>query len=168
VVGGRPLPSDRLPVVFLVDSGWTTCLRQVTDGLMEVPCEHNRWQAPDELCLRGEIGSRMELAQLVAWLPPEREPVAATAAAQPHHPTFVDFVALTRELGVEVEVVSDWYGFYGEPALDALGVRGLPISSASTTWDSGRPEITFPLGHSSCFMCGTCKREQVLRHRGAA
>jgi HAD superfamily phosphoserine phosphatase-like hydrolase len=158
--------SDRLPLVFLVDYDGTICLTQVTDILMEAHVDHDRWQALDERYLRGEIGSREELAQLVAWLPPEREPVAATAAAQPHDRTFVDFVALTRELGVEVEIVSDGYGFYVEPALEALGVSGLPISTASTSWESGRPRITFPLGHPSCFLCGTCKRERVLHHRG--
>lgn len=157
--------SDRLPLVFLVDYDGTICLTQVTDVLMEAHVEHDRWQELDQRYLRGEIGSREELAQLVAWLPAEREPVAATAAGQPHDRTFVDFVALTRELDVEVEIVSDGYGFYVEPALEALGVRGLPISTASTSWGSGRPEITFPFGHPSCLLCGTCKRERVLRHR---
>lgn len=159
------LESDRLPLVFLVDYDGTICLTQVTDVLMDVHVKHDLWQELDARYLRGEIGSREELAQLVAWLPAEREPVAATAAAQPHDRTFVEFVALTRELGVEIEIVSDGYGFYVEPALEALGVSGLPISTASTSWETGRPQITFPSGHPSCFLCGTCKRERVLRQR---
>jgi 2-hydroxy-3-keto-5-methylthiopentenyl-1-phosphate phosphatase len=74
-------------------------------------------------------------------------------------------VATVRRLGLEVEVVSDGYGFYVEPALAAMGVTGVPILTAETSWVSGRPEITFPAGHPACFVCGTCKRERVLGHQ---
>lgn len=154
-----------LALTFLVDYDGTICLSQVTDVLMEVHVDHDAWQALDERYLRGEIGSREELTQLVAWLPPEREPVLATAAAQPHDETFVGFVALARQVGVEIEIVSDGYGFYVEPALRAMGVTGLPIVTAQTSWESGRPEITFPFGHPECFVCGTCKRERVRHHQ---
>lgn len=162
---GATAAREPLPITFLVDYDGTICLTQVTDVLMEVHVEHDRWQALDARYMRGEIGSREELAQLVAWLPPGREPVAATAAAQPHDPTFVGFVERARRLGVEVEIVSDGYGFYVEPALAAMGVTGLPIVTARTTWESGRPEIEFPFGHPECLVCGTCKRERVLLHR---
>lgn len=155
----------RLALTFLVDYDGTICLSQVTDVLMEVHVDHDAWQALDERYLRGEIGSREELTQLVAWLPAEREPVMATAAGQPHDETFVGFVALARRVGVEIEIVSDGYGFYVEPALRAMGVTGLPIVTARTSWDSGRPEITFPFGHPECFVCGTCKRERVRHHQ---
>ncbi len=157
--------TDGLPLIFLVDYDGTICETQVTDVLMEAHARTDEWRALDQLYLRGELGSREELAQLVAWLPPGREPVAATAAAQPHDRTFVGFAALARELGVEVEIVSDGYGFYVEPALAALGVTGLPIVTATTTWESGRPEIAFASGHPECFVCGTCKRQRVLHHR---
>jgi len=158
-------PGDRLPLIFLVDYDGTICASQVTDVLMEAHLDHDAWRALDERYLRGEIGSREELTQLVDWLPAEREPVMATAAAQPHDATFVDFVALTREVGVELEIVSDGYGFYVEPALAALGVTGVPIATARTSWDSGRPRITYPFGHPECLVCGTCKRERVFHHR---
>ena len=158
-------PAARLPLIFLVDYDGTICLTQVTDVLMSAHGTNDGWLALDRRYLRGEIGSREELSQLVAWLPPEREPGMATAAEQPHDLTFVDFVALAREVRVEVEVVSDGYGFYVQPALRAMGVSGLSIATASTTWRSGRPEITYPFGHPACFVCGTCKRDRVLLHR---
>ncbi len=154
-----------LPLTFVVDYDGTICATQVTDVLMEVYAETDAWRVLDELYMRNEIGSREELAQLVAWLPHERGPVVATAAAQPHDGTFVDFVALARRLEVEVEIVSDGYGFYVEPALEALGVTGVPIVTARTTWESGRPEISFPAGHPDCLVCGTCKRERVRVHQ---
>ena len=167
---GRPVDPPPIaflpPITVLVDYDGTICLTQVTDELMVDFAETDEWKHLDELYLRGEIGSRAELAQLVAWLPTEREPVMAAAAAQPHDATFVDFVALARSTGIEIEIVSDGYGFYVEPALARLGVSGLPIATAETTWASGGPEIRFPFGHPECFLCGTCKRNRVLHHRG--
>lgn len=158
-------PSGLPPLTFVVDYDGTICFTQVTDVLMDVHGTSPDWRALDERYMRNEIGSREELAQLVAWLPAEREPVIATAATQPHDTTFAGFVDAVRRHGLEIEVVSDGYGFYVEPALEALGVTGVPIVTATTTWASGRPEITFPAGHPACFVCGTCKRERVLLHQ---
>ncbi len=153
------------PITFVVDYDGTICLTQVTDVLMDVHGTSPDWRALDERYMRNKIGSREELAQLVAWLPAEREPVIATAAAQPHDATFRGFVEAARRHDLEIEVVSDGYGFYVEPALAALGVTGVPIVTAETSWASGRPEISFPAGHPACFVCGTCKRERVLLHQ---
>jgi 2-hydroxy-3-keto-5-methylthiopentenyl-1-phosphate phosphatase len=159
LAGGRP------PLAFVVDYDGTICRSQVTDVLMREFAPTDEWRDLDERYLRGEIGSREELARFVAWLPAQREPVLATAAAQEHDRTFVDFVELARANDVRVEIVSDGYGFYVEPALEALGAGGLPIATARTSWDAGRPEITFPFGNPDCLLCGTCKRARVLRHQ---
>lgn len=161
----RRWPSTIPPLTFVVDYDGTICLAQVTDVLMDVHGTNEGWRELDERYLRGEIGSREELTRLVDWLPVEREPVLATATAQPHDPTFASFVGLSRRLGVEVEVVSDGYGFYVAPALEVLGVTGLPIATAVTSWASGRPRISYPYGHPECLVCGTCKRERVRGHQ---
>jgi 2,3-diketo-5-methylthio-1-phosphopentane phosphatase len=159
--------TSALPLAFIVDYDGTICHSQVTDVLMRAFAPTDEWRALDERYLRGELGSREELAQFVAWLPPDREPVMRVAAAQPHDRTFVDFVRLARANGIGIEIVSDGYGFYVAPALEALGVADLAIATARTTWETGRPEITFPYGHQACFVCGTCKRDRVLREQEA-
>ena len=68
-------------------------------------------------------------------------------------------------MGATVEVVSDGYGFYVEPGLASVGVTGIPIATARTRWTAGRATISFPFGHPSCFVCGTCKRERTLHHQ---
>jgi len=118
--------------------------------------------ALDAEYIGGRAGSRDQLARFVAMLPSDEAAVRATAAAQPHDATFVDFLQLARRVGAEVEVVSDGYGFYVEPALTAMGITGVPITSAVTSWTTGEPVITFPNGHPECFVCGTCKRQRVL------
>jgi 2-hydroxy-3-keto-5-methylthiopentenyl-1-phosphate phosphatase len=89
----------------------------------------------------------------------------ATAAAQPHDPGFVSFVALARSAGIPVEIVSDGFGFFIPAAMDRLGLGDLPIVTATTTFDGDRVRMAFPNGHPTCFVCGTCKRQRVLAHK---
>jgi 2-hydroxy-3-keto-5-methylthiopentenyl-1-phosphate phosphatase len=91
----------------------------------------------------------------------------ATAAAQPHDPGFVPFVRRAQAAGIPIEIVSDGFGFFIEPALEALGVGELPIVTARTTFDGRRASIAFPNGHPTCLVCGTCKRNRVLAHQAA-
>ncbi len=69
--------------------------------------------------------------------------------------------------GIPVEVVSDGFGFFIEPALDALGVGQLPVVTAATTFGPDGARIEFPNGNPDCFVCGTCKRNRVLAHQAA-
>ncbi len=66
-----------------------------------------------------------------------------------------------------MEVVSDGFGFFIGPALEALGVGELPVVTARTTFAGRRASIAFPNGHPACFVCGTCKRNRVLAHQAA-
>ena len=82
----------------------------------------------------GQMGSRrlMELEMALVDVP-EAE-LLATAAAQPHDPGFVPFVRRAQAAGVPIEIVSDGFGFFIEPALEALGVGELPVVTARTTF----------------------------------
>jgi 2-hydroxy-3-keto-5-methylthiopentenyl-1-phosphate phosphatase len=98
--------------------------------------------------------------------PPEA--LQALAASQPHDPGFTPFVRRGQAAGIPVEVVSDGFGFFIEPALASLGVSGVPVITAATTFPPGeRPRIAFPNGHPRCFVCGTCKRTRVQAHQAA-
>ena len=92
----------------------------------------------------------------------------ATAAAQPHDPGFVPFVRRAQAAGIPVEVVSDGFGFFIEPALEALGRAGAAGRSRPGRRSTGRrASIEFPNGHPTCLVCGTCKRDRVLAHQAA-
>jgi 2-hydroxy-3-keto-5-methylthiopentenyl-1-phosphate phosphatase len=69
--------------------------------------------------------------------------------------------------GIPVEVVSDGFGFFIEPALVALGVGEIPVVTARTTFQGRRARIDYPNGHPTCLVCGTCKRQRVLEHQAA-
>jgi 2-hydroxy-3-keto-5-methylthiopentenyl-1-phosphate phosphatase len=126
-----------------------------------------RYAADEAAYQTGLVGSRTLFESQVKLLPGAPDEVVALAEAQPHHATFAPFVARALELGVPVEVVSDGFGFYIEPALARLGVPRIPVISARTTFDGTRASMTFPHGHPDCLVCGTCKRQRVLGHQAA-
>jgi CTP synthase len=113
------------------------------------------------------MGSRRLMEREVEMMDAPEPVFLATAAEQPHDPGFVPFVRRARTAGIVVEVVSDGFGFFIEPALEALGVGDVPVITALTTFAGRRASIAYPNGHPSCFVCGTCKRNRVLAHQAA-
>jgi HAD superfamily phosphoserine phosphatase-like hydrolase len=161
-----PLELGAPPLAILVDYDGTIALTDVSDTVMaaHVPAI---WEAEAAAYDAGLMGSRrlMEIEMNLVDAP--REALMATAAAQPHDPGFVPFVRRAQAAGVVVEVVSDGFGFFIQPALEALGVGELPVITARTTFQDRRASIAFPNGHPTCHVCGTCKRNRVLEHQAA-
>lgn len=81
-----------------------------------------------------------------------------------HFPAFVETV---RGRGAQVEVVSDGLGFYVRSNLAALGITDVPVATNDNRVEDGGAGMSFPFGHPSCFVCGTCKRERVRLHQAA-
>jgi len=115
----------------------------------------------------GQLGSR----ELILWdmdvLPRDAELLLREAAEMPQDGAFPSFVATVRERGAHVEVVSDGFGFYVSSKIASLGVGELPVATNEVRVGEGRAGVSFPYGHPSCFVCGTCKRERVRLHQAA-
>jgi HAD superfamily phosphoserine phosphatase-like hydrolase len=154
------------PLAILVDYDGTISLTDVTDQVM---AEHvpGVWEEAAARYDAGLMGSRRLMAWEMSLVEADPEALLATAARQPHAPGFVPFVRRAQEAGIPIEIVSDGFGYFIQPALDALGVGELPVVTARTEFHGRRPTIEFPNGHPRCFVCGTCKRERVLAHRAA-
>jgi 2-hydroxy-3-keto-5-methylthiopentenyl-1-phosphate phosphatase len=163
----EPLGPGDPPLAILVDYDGTIALTDVGDTLM-AELKTGEWEAEAARYDAGLVGSRRLMEWEVGLWRPDPAAMAELAAAQPHDLTFVPLVERARAAGIPVEVVSDGFGFFIGPALERLGVGGVPVITASTTFDAnGRPSIAFPNGHPSCFVCGTCKRNRVLAHQAA-
>jgi 2-hydroxy-3-keto-5-methylthiopentenyl-1-phosphate phosphatase len=164
-------PASGAPVSFLVDYDGTISCRDVTDHLLERFASDPAWRERDNAYVDGLVGSRELLAWDLTILDADRLTLDREAAAQAHDQTFTDFVTAIRRHGAALEVVSDGLGFYVEPALAALGAGDVPVATNRAQFPSGPAdapaEMSFPYGHPHCFVCGTCKRERVLRHRAA-
>jgi 2-hydroxy-3-keto-5-methylthiopentenyl-1-phosphate phosphatase len=162
----QPLRSGEPPLAILVDYDGTIALTDVSDTVMaeHVPAI---WETEAAAYYAGLMGSRRLMEIEMGLVDAPGEALLATAAAQPHDPGFVPFVRRAQAAGIAVEVVSDGFGFFIEPALAALGVGELPVITAVTTFAGRRASIAFPNGHPACFVCGTCKRNRVLAHQAA-
>lgn len=161
-----PLRDGDVPLAILIDYDGTISLTDVTDIVMS---EHapNVWEEATARYDAGLMGSRRLMAWEIDYVEADLDALLATAAVQPHDPGFVPFVRRAQAAGIPAEVVSDGFGFFIRPALEALGVGDLPVVTARTTVTAGRTTIEFPNGHPRCQVCGTCKRERVLAHRAA-
>ena len=161
-----PLLPGEPPLAILVDYDGTIALTDVSDTVM---AEHvpGLWEAEAAAYEAGLMGSRRLMTIEMAMVDADPADLLATAAAQPHDPGFVPFVRTALAAGIPVEIVSDGFGFFIEPALVALGVGELPVITARTTFRGGRATIEYPNGHPTCLVCGTCKRNRALAHQAA-
>jgi 2-hydroxy-3-keto-5-methylthiopentenyl-1-phosphate phosphatase len=100
-------------------------------------------------------------------LPRDAPLLRREAALMPQDLAFPGFVTAVEERGAVVEVVSDGLGFYIESNLAALGVQDVSIAKNENTVQNGGEGMSFPFGHPTCFVCGTCKRERVRLHQAA-
>lgn len=155
------------PVSVLVDYDGTVALRDVGDVLAyeHATVERTIVAARDADYRAGRAGSR----ELTPWnmeiLPRDAALLRAIAAAVPQDASFVGFAAAVREAGAALEIVSDGLGFYVESNLARLDptLADLPIATNENAL-AGAGGVSFPYGHPSCFVCGTCKRERVRAH----
>jgi 2-hydroxy-3-keto-5-methylthiopentenyl-1-phosphate phosphatase len=161
-----PLRQGQPPLALLIDYDGTIASVDVADQII-LAFARDDFVADNADYEAGTIGSRALMQRQVGRLPIDPTPVLALAAAQPHDSTFAPFVARVLELGVAVEVVSDGFGFYVEPALRRLGVPPIPVATSRTVFAPPAPRMEYPSGHPDCFVCGTCKRQRVLAHQAA-
>lgn len=154
------------PMAILVDYDGTIALTDVSDTVM-AEYVAGGWEAEAAAYDAGRIGSRRLMDLEMAMVDSDPADLFATAAAQPHDPGFVPMVRTAQAAGIPVEIVSDGFGFFIEPAMVALGVPELPIVTARTTFAGRRAAIDYPNGNARCLVCGTCKRDRVLAHRAA-
>ncbi len=164
------LPVARLddgapPMSILIDYDGTISLTDVTEQLLAQFVSDVVWEDAEASYDAGTLGSRRLMDWEVSLIDADPAALRAFAARQPHDPGFVPFVRRAQAAGIPIEVVSDGYGFFIQPALEALGVGELPVVTARTTFEGRRAWIEFVNGHPSCLVCGTCKRQRVLAHR---
>lgn len=161
-----PLRDGEPPLALLIDYDGTISQTDVTDEVMatHVP---GVWEEAAALYDAGRMGSGRLMAWEMDLVEADPSALLATAAVQPHDPGFVPFVRLAQAAGIPIEVVSDGFGFFIRPALQALGVGELPVVTARTVFTGRRARLEFPNGHPTCLICGTCKRQRVLAHRAA-
>jgi 2-hydroxy-3-keto-5-methylthiopentenyl-1-phosphate phosphatase len=163
-VGAREETSSR-PLVVLVDYDGTIAQTDVSDEVMRRYASREAWQPLEAAYLDGAIGSRTLLTRQAAILHGAVDEIASIGEDQVLDPHFKPFVEFLRDHRVDVEIVSDGFGFFVAPSLARVGLGDLPVFTARTTVAADGVTIDFPAGHPACRVCGTCKRERILVHR---
>jgi 2-hydroxy-3-keto-5-methylthiopentenyl-1-phosphate phosphatase len=161
-----PLLPGQPPIAILVDYDGTIARTDVSDTLMAEFVDAE-WEAHVADYDAGRVGSRRLMAWEIAQIAADPTRLLATAAEQPHDETFRPFAERALAVGIPVEVVSDGFGFFIEPAMRAMGVGWIPVVTAETSFGPGGASIAFPNGDPDCYVCGTCKRNRVLAHQAA-
>ena len=157
-----------LPVgAVLVDFDGTACLHDVAEHLL-VEFGDPRWPEYDEAVDRGEIGLREAIRAQDAMMHADRDTLLSFALDHcPLDPTFAPFCGWLASRDVPVALVSDGFGFYIGPMLDAAGLGHLMVITNQQRWDeAGRPAgLDFVSAHPLCVGCGTCKMQAVQRYQ---
>lgn len=157
-----------LPVgAVLVDFDGTASTRDVAELLLTQFGDPS-WPEYDEAVDRGEMGLRQAIQIQDRMLDATREELTSYAVEHGRlDPTFPPFVEWLKGAGVPIALVSDGFGFYIRPILEADGLGELAVIASQQVWgNDGRPSgMRFMHGHQECVGCGTCKMNAVLGYR---
>jgi 2-hydroxy-3-keto-5-methylthiopentenyl-1-phosphate phosphatase len=148
----------------LVDFDGTACLHDVAEDLL-VEFGDPSWPDLDIAWERGEIGGRVALSSQAGMLTAPVDRLLRFALAHcPLDPTFRPFVDWLKGLGIPVTLVSDGFGFYVAPLLEAHGITDVGVITNRWRRAAG-PRLAFENGHPTCVGCGTCKKQAVENAR---
>jgi len=159
---------DGAPVSVLLDFDGTISLDDVGDVLLSRLVEDQALvRKMDELYIEGSKGSR----ELIAWdmevLPHDAAVLLAAVDELPLDGSLAQLVEVVTDVGGALEIVSDGIGFHVEHMLARLDLPDLPVATNASALGAGGDGVTFPYGHPSCLVCGTCKRERIRTHQRA-
>jgi 2,3-diketo-5-methylthio-1-phosphopentane phosphatase len=157
-----------LPIgAVLVDFDGTACTVDVSEQMLTAFGDPG-WHEYDEAVDRGEIGLRVAIQAQNAMVTAGRDELLAFALERcPLDPTFAPFVGWLATLGLPAAIVSDGFGFYIRPILEAAGLGHLTVITNEQLFDDdGRTAgLAFISGNTDCIGCGTCKMQAVQRYR---
>ena len=141
---------------LVVDFDGTACSEDVVQVLLDEFGDPS-WITLNDRMVEGAIGLREGTGAQAGLLTGTLEEMLAFAVAQcPLDPTFAGFVAWTETMRLPMTVVSDGFGSYIQPILQAAGLGHLRVLTNELVFDPG-PKLRYPNGHPECAGCGTCK-----------
>lgn len=150
---------------LIVDFDGTACLHDVAEHLL-IEFGDPSWPEYDEMVDRGEMGLREAADRQAALLDGSPEEMLGYVLRHcPVDPTFPAFVEWVEARGHPLTLVSDGFGFYIRPILEAAGLGRLEVLSNEMVFDERAPTLRRPYAHPICVGCGTCKMNAVLAGR---
>lgn len=152
---------------ILVDFDGTACPVDVADALLS-RFGFPGWEELDIAVERGEKTIRSAIDSQASMLTATRKEMLeyvlsnyAVAAG------FVEFCGWAASREHEVTVVSDGFGFYAAPLLQAAGLGRLPVITNQLVYRATGSYLRHPKSHPRCVGCGTCKMLAVTERQRA-
>ncbi len=162
-----PLRDGAPPLALLIDYDGTIAQTDVSDTVMAEFVHGRVGGRGRRLRRRAGWARARSWSSRWRWSTPILPPCSRRLPPSRTIPASSRSCVVPRRPACPIEIVSDGFGFFIEPAMAMLGVPELPVVTATTTFSGRRASIAFPNGHPTCFVCGTCKRMRVLAHRAA-
>jgi 2,3-diketo-5-methylthio-1-phosphopentane phosphatase len=158
LLGGR--------LAFVLDFDGTVVTRDLSTEVVEAFAGEG-WRGVERDYRAGRLTIRDWVERMAALLPDDREGLLDFAMRSfEGRPGLAGFVGWARARRCPVAVASDGFGFYIEPILEALGLRGLSVYRNTVSFGvPPRAVVRHP--HPSCRVCGTCKALRVHELRAA-
>jgi len=143
---------------ILCDFDGTIAVKDVTDTLLD-QFSLDGWEEIEEEWVAGRIGSRECMSRQISLLRASRRELDAALDAIDIDPGFPDFVALCRDVGLPLTVVSDGLDYAIKRILDRHGLGDLPIVANHLEMvGDDEYRLSFPYANPDCKKgSGTCK-----------
>lgn len=149
---------------IVVDFDGTACSVDVSEVLLEAFGDP-RWMTYNDLVMDGSMGLREAAGRQAVLLTSSEDTMLDYAVEHcPLDPTFASFVSWAEDGRLDVTIVSDGFGFYVGPILEAAGLGRLTVTTNDLAFTPD-PELRHPNGHPECTGCGTCKMLATQRAR---
>jgi 2,3-diketo-5-methylthio-1-phosphopentane phosphatase len=118
------------------------------------------WRDLDDQYARGEIGSRECMVRQFGMLRGDPDELLAIARSVPLDPGALPLIRALQDVGADVAVVSDGFGFYVEPLLRDAGIS-LPVLTNAVDWTARAMQFPNEDRCCPCSTCGTCKQAPI-------
>ena len=143
---------------ILCDFDGTISRKDVTDSVLE-RFALDGWEEIEAEWKAGRIGSRECMQRQVGLIRASQDALDRHLDEVEIDPGFPDFVALCREEGVPLTVVSDGLDYSIRRVLGRHGLGDLPVvANRLEVLEQGRYRLSFPYSNEACAKAsGTCK-----------
>ena len=133
----------------------------VFDNIVETFAVDKKWMGYERAWKRGQIGSKDCLSGQLKSVRIDKRNLSKHLAKIKVDPHFKKIIALLKRRGVSPVIVSDSFRFFLEYILKNNGIEGLKIYSNQIRFSKDRLVPAFPHQHSTCRICGNCKKKHL-------
>jgi 2,3-diketo-5-methylthio-1-phosphopentane phosphatase len=135
----------------------------VLDDLIQRYSINDEWRQAEASWEAGEIGSRECLERQLANVRIASAELDRYLATIRIDPAFPAIVALLRERGIELMVVSDSFALLIRGVLRHHGLADLALRCNELRLEGDRPVPGFPYHGSICTQCANCKTSHLMQ-----